>query len=115
MKGIEEFIERVRAIVARYSLLGPLPAEFTVYGEELERGAIVRAKMLRIDSRRDGDPEGLIIGTTAKEVFLVGETDAEIHERFVTFALGLYEHELYEWLRLDGELVSDPHSEDGAT
>ena len=111
---VDEHIERVRAIVARYSLLGPLPTEFVVYGEELGRGAIVRARMLRIDSRRTGNPDDRIISTTAKEVFLIGETDAQIHERFVSFALGLYEHEFYEWLRLDGELVSDPHAEDGA-
>ena len=114
MTDYASHLARVTSIVGRYSLLGPLPTEFTVYGEELERGAIVRAKMLRIDSRGTAEPEPgerhAIIGTTAKEVFLVGETDDEIHARFRLFALGLYEHEFYEWLRRDGELVDDPHA-----
>lgn len=112
-----EFVARVRAIVARYSLVGPLPAEFSVYGEELERGAIVRAKMLRINSRDDVPERAVVavdngtalIGTTSKEVFPMGEADEQIHTRLREFALGLYEHEFYEWFKLDGALVDDPH------
>jgi hypothetical protein len=116
-----EFVDRVRAIVARYSLMGPLPTEFTVYPEELERGAIVRAKMLRINSRDEAPERAVVavengtalIGTTAKEVFPMGEIDEQIHARLREFAIGLYEHEFYEWFKVDGVLVDDPHADDG--
>lgn len=116
-----EFVDRVRGIVARYSLMGPLPTEFSVYPEELERAAIVRAKMLRINSRDEAPARAVVvaengtelIGTTSKEVFPMGDTDAMIHARFRLFALSLYEHEFDEWFKLDGALVRDPHAEDG--
>lgn len=109
------FVARVAAIVARYELLGPLPTVFEVGGTEIETGAIVRAKMLRIDSRGiapidpvTGQP---IIGTTAKEVVPVGATDDEVHAHMVSFAESLYLHEMREWLKRDGALVDDPHAD----
>mgnify|MGYP001613613610 CR=1 FL=1 len=53
------FVTRVRAIVARYTLDGPLPTWFAVTGDELETAAIVRAKMARIkDGGTDADSCG---------------------------------------------------------
>lgn len=111
----EAFVERVRGIVARHTLDGPLPTWFEVYGDgDLQRAAIVRAKMARINSRvpmvdRDDLP---LCMTTAREVMEVGLTDDEIAERLFAFALSLYEHECCEWFRRDGVLVDDPHADD---
>lgn len=57
-------------------------------------------------------PHGLDTApATAKEVVLVGATDADVHVQFQAFTMSLWDHERRETLRLDGDLVDDPHAE----